>query len=105
MPTVIFFSVKPDFAPSDEDSPVMSELSTRAFCDEAFPVGIEDMALAELSRIASEGKDYQEVVDIVMSRKYEGRLLLTLNKQHPAHQYSAQWDRISVHGLFLTFHG
>ena len=43
-------------------------------------VDIEDMALAELSRIASEDKDYQEVVDIALSRKYEGRLLRTLNK-------------------------
>ena len=42
-------------------------------------VDIEDMALAELSRIASEDKDYQEVVNIVLSRKYEGRLLRTLN--------------------------
>ena len=58
-------------------------------------VNIEDMALAELSRIASEDKDYQEVVDIVLSRKYEGKLLRTLNKQHPAHQYSAQWDWMS----------
>ena len=68
-------------------------------------VNIEDMALAELSRIASEDKDYQKVADIVLSRKYEGKLLRTLNKQHPAHQYSAQWDGMSVHGIFLTFHG
>ena len=32
-------------------------------------VDIEDMALAELSRIASENKDYQEVIDIVLSRE------------------------------------
>ena len=63
------------------------------------------MALAELSRIATKDKDYQEVVDIVLSRKYEGKLLRTLNKQYPAHQYSAQWDGMSVHGIFLTFHG
>ena len=68
-------------------------------------VDIEDMALAELSRIASEDKDYQEVVNIVLSRKYEGKLFRTLNKQHPAHQDSAQWDGMSVHGIFLTFHG
>ena len=30
---------------------------------------IEDMALAELSRFASEDKDYQEVVTTVLSRK------------------------------------
>ena len=67
-------------------------------------VDIEDMALAELSRLASEDKDCQEVVNIVLSRKYEGKLLGTLNKHHPAHQYSAQWDGMSVHGIFLTFH-
>ena len=68
-------------------------------------VDIEDMALAELSRVASEDKDYQEVVNTVLSRKYEGKLLRTLNKQHPALQYSAQWHGMSVHGIFLTFHG
>ena len=62
-------------------------------------VDIQDMALAQLSRVASEDKDYQEVVNIVLSRKYEGKLLRTLKKQCPAHQYSAQWD-----GIFLTFH-
>ena len=44
---------------------------------------IEDMALAELPRITSEDKDYQEVFDIVLSRKYEGKLLRTSNNtQH-----------------------
>ena len=32
-------------------------------------VDIEDIAPAELSRIASENKDYQEVIDIVLSRE------------------------------------
>ena len=68
-------------------------------------VDIEDMALAGLSRIASKDKDYQEVVNTVLSRKYDRKLLRTLHKHHPAHQYSAQWDGMSVHGIFLTFHG
>ena len=63
------------------------------------------MALAELSRIASEDKDYQEVVNTVLSRKYEGKMLITLHKHHLAHQYSAQWDGMSVNGIFLTFQG
>ena len=37
---------------------------------------IEDLALAELSRIASDDKDYQEVVNTVLSRKYDGKLLM-----------------------------
>ena len=41
----------------------------------------------------------------VLSRKYEEKLLRTLHKHHPAHQYSAQWNGMSVHGIFLTFHG
>ena len=63
------------------------------------------MALAELSRIASEDKDYQEVVNTVLSREYDGKLLRKLHKHHPAHQYSAQWEAMSFHGVFLTFHG
>ena len=51
-------------------------------------VDIEDMALAELSKIASEDKDYQEVVRTVLSRKYDGKLIRNLHKHHPAHQYS-----------------
>ena len=51
-------------------------------------VDIEDLALAELSRIASEDKDYQEVVNTVLSRKYDGKLIKNLHKNHPAHQYS-----------------
>ena len=42
-------------------------------------VDIEDMALAKLSNIASEDKDYQEVANTVLGRKYEGKLLITLN--------------------------
>ena len=68
-------------------------------------IDIEDLALEELSRIASEDKDYQEVVKTVLSREYDGKLIRNLNKHHPAHQYSAQWEAISVHGVFLTFHG
>ena len=68
-------------------------------------VDIEDLPLAELSRIASEDKDYQEVVSTVLNREYDGKLLRNLHKHHPAHQYSAQWEAISVHGIFLTFHG
>ena len=45
------------------------------------------------------------MVNTVLSRKYDGKLLRTLHKHHPAHQYSAQWDSMSVHGIFLTFHG
>ena len=68
-------------------------------------VDIEDMALAGLSRIASKDKDYQEVVNTVLSRKYDRKLLRTLHKHHPAHQYSAQWDGMSINRIFLMFHG
>ena len=50
---------------------------------------IEDMALAEVSKIAFEDKDYREVVNTVLSGQYDGKLLRNLHKQHPAHQYSA----------------
>ena len=66
---------------------------------------IKDMALAELSKIASEDKDYREVVTTVLSGQYDGKLLRNLHKHHPAHQYSAQWDSLAVHGIFLTYHG
>ena len=61
--------------------------------------------MAELSKIASEDKDYQEVVKTVLDRQHDGKLIRNLHKHHPAHQYSAQWEAISVHGIFLTFHG
>ena len=48
---------------------------------------IEDMALAELSKVASEDNNYQEVVNIVLSRKYDSKELRKLHKDHPAHQY------------------
>ena len=41
-------------------------------------VDIEDLALAELLRIASEDKDYQEVVRTVLSRKYDGIYINTI---------------------------
>ena len=66
---------------------------------------IEDMALAELSKIASKDKDYQEIVTTVLRGKYDGTKLRTLHKDHPAHQYIAQWDSLAVHGIFLTYHG
>ena len=66
---------------------------------------IEDMALTELSKVASEDNNYQEVVNIVLSGKYDSKELRKLHKDHPAHQYSAQWASIGVHGIILTYHG
>ena len=66
---------------------------------------IEDIALAELSNIASKDSKYQEVVTTVLDGKYDGKKLKSLHKDHPAHQYSAQWDSLAVHGIFLTYHG
>jgi hypothetical protein len=43
---------------------------------------IKDMALAELSKIASEDKDYREVVTTVLSGQYDGKLLRNLHKHH-----------------------
>ena len=63
------------------------------------------MALAELSKIASEDKNYQEVVTRVLSGQHDRKLLRNLHKHHQAHRYSAQWDALSVHGIFLTYHG
>ena len=63
------------------------------------------MALTELSKVASEDNNYQEVVNIVLSGKYDSKELRKLHKDHPAHQYSAQWASIGVHGIFLTYHG
>lgn len=66
---------------------------------------IEDMALAELSKVKSKDKNYQEIVNIVLSRKYDSKELRKLHKDYPDHQYSAQWDSLGVHRIFLTYHG
>ena len=52
-------SPNPVFAAPDHKDVIVCKIS----------VDIKDMALAELSRIASENKDYQEVIDIVLSRE------------------------------------
>ena len=45
----------------------------------------EDIALAELLKIASKDSNYQEVVTMVLSGKYGGKKLRSLHRDHPAH--------------------
>jgi hypothetical protein len=66
---------------------------------------IMDEALAEMSEVAKEDKDYQEVVTAVRSSLYDGKRIKNLRRSHPVLQYRGQWDYMAVEDVFLTFHG
>ena len=66
---------------------------------------IEDAAMAEISQIAAEDKDYQEVVTTLRSGPYNAKKIKNLHKSHPAQQYHSWWDSLAVEGVNLTYHG